>query len=379
MIDVVADLAGFARLLRVAGLTVEAPRITTALRALAAYQPLRAEDVYWATRLAFCARHDDYPAFDRAYEEWFGRPAAAIAAPPADVSRQAAALAGEGTPADAGDRRTAVRAGSAERLSQPRGWTLGAADRAEMATYMAALAGVPPRRRTSRHTSGGRREIDVVPTIRVMMRHAGEPAGLRYRTRREQRRRLVLLLDLSKSMREHRRMLLRFAFAAVAVAPTTTEVFSVGTRLDRITAELRRRDPQAAVDALSGRLLDWDAGTRLSDAVTEFTRSWGERRTVRAANVVLVSDGWELGDPTPFAGQIARLARLAHRVYWLDPSTGEAGYAPEAPPLVSSLRHVRLLAGDDPPALCTAAGVLACPSCGPRCRVHRDVRSWVAA
>ena len=378
-VDVVADLAGFARLLRAGGLTVAPPRITAALRALTAYQPLRPEDVYWATRLTFCARHDDYPAFDRAYEEWFGRPAAAAFAPPTDVSRQAAATVGEGTPEKAGDQLTAVRAGSAERLAHPGTWTLGDADRAEMATYMAALTGAPPRSRTRRRTSGGHREIDVVPTIRVMMRHAGEPAGLRYRTRMEQRRRLVLLLDLSKSMREHRQMLLRFAFAAVTVAPTTTEVFTVGTRLDRITAELRRRDPQAAMDALAGRLLDWNAGTRLSDAVTEFTRSWGERRTVRAANVVLISDGWEPGNPAPLVGQIARLARLAHQVYWLDPSSGEAGYAPEAPPLVDSLQHVRLMAGHDPSALCTAAGVLACPGCGLRCRVHRDVRSWMAA
>jgi uncharacterized protein with von Willebrand factor type A (vWA) domain len=377
--DVVADLGGFAGLLRDAGLTIEAPRIISALRALASYEPLRADDVYWATRLTLCVRRDDYPAFDRAYEQWFGRRAAIVDTSTTEVSRRVAAMSDGNTPMDIGEQSIALRAGSAERLSQPMGWTLDDADRAEIATCAAALGSAQPQRRTRRHTSGGHREIDVVPTIQVMMRHAGEPAGLCFRSRREQRRRLTLLLDLSKSMEEHRRMLLRFALAAAAVAPATTEVFSIGTRLARITMELRQPDPQAAVNALARRHLDWNAGTRISDAVAEFTRSWGERRTVRAANVVLVSDGWELRDPTPLVGQIARLARLAHRVYWLDPSTGQPGYAPEAPSLVGSLPYVRLLASHDLSALCTAAEVLSCPACGPTCRVHRDIRCWVAA
>jgi uncharacterized protein len=373
--DVVAELTGFARLLRAGGLTVEAPRIAVAVRALGAYRPLRAPDVYWATRLTLCARRDEIPAFDRAYEQWFGVPAPSPESVPAGPAEAAAFVEADRVPGEAG---TAVRAGLAERLAQPPPWTLSEADRAEIAGFAAALA-AGPRRRTKHHTPGGHAQIDLAGSSRAMMRHAGEPADLCFRVRRQQRRRLVLLLDLSKSMRAWRAMLLRFAFAAVAVAPGTTEVFTVGTRLDRITADLRQRDAQAAMHALAARRLDWDAGTRLRDTLTAFTRSWGERRTVRAANVVLVSDGWELCDPAPFVAQIARLARLAHRVYWIDPSTGDPGYAPQAPPLLGSLPHVRLLAGHDPAALGAAAGVLACPACGPKCFVHRDVRSWVAA
>jgi uncharacterized protein with von Willebrand factor type A (vWA) domain len=373
--DPVPDLAGFAGLLRAGGLTVEAPRIMAAFRALAAFQPLRAEDVYWATRFAFCARREEFPIFDRAYAQWFGPPAGQadpasdrpVDGPPATAEDGTEAAEGSGPAAT-------VRAGSAERLGRPGRWILGATDRAEIAGYTAALTSAVPRRKTRRHTGGGHREIDMAPTVRSMMRHAGEPVGLRYRTRAEQRRRLVLLLDLSKSMRDHRHRLLRFAISAMAVAPATTEVFTIGTRLDRITADLRRTDPQAAVDALAARRLDWDAGTRLRDAVTEFARTWGERRTVRAANLVLISDGWELGDPAPLVSRITWLAQLAHRVHWVDPSTGDPGYEPEAPALVDSLPHVRLLAGHDAAALCTVAGVLACPACGPRCRVHHDVR-----
>jgi uncharacterized protein len=168
----------------------------------------------------------------------------------------------------------------------------------------------------------------------------------------------VLLLDLSRSMRAHHRLLLRFAYAAVAAAPVTTEVFTLGTRLDRITPDLHRRDPQQAFDALAARRLAWDAGTRLRDTVTEFVRSHGERRTVRGANVMLASDGWELADPAPLAAQVARLARLGHRVCWVDPSTGEPGYGPSAPALVACLPHVRLLEGHDDAALRDAATAL---------------------
>ncbi|MGC4890408.1 VWA domain-containing protein [Micromonospora sp. DT227] len=377
--DPVRDLVGFAGRLRADGLRVEVARVTTAMRALGAYERLDRDAVYWATRLTLCSRREDLPVFDAAFAAWFG-PAASTgpgdsALPgPARVRPATVEEPGRDDTADPGPARS--RAGSGERLATAPPWTLSAADRAELASFVAAFTTAVPLRRTMRRASGGRRHVDVSRTAQTMMRTAGEPTRLWYRRRLHARRRLVLLLDLSYSMRAYRALLLRFGYAAVAAAPLTTEVFTIGTRLDRITRELRSRDPQAAMRALAARRTDWDAGTRLGSAVTVFGRVWGGHRVVRSAHLVIVSDGWELADPTPLVAQVSRLSRLAHAVIWGHPKAGDPGFIPYAPALVGSLPYVHLVATPDAAALRALAGMLACPSCGPRCRRHRDHLKW---
>jgi hypothetical protein len=192
-----------------------------------------------------------------------------------------------------------------------------------------------------------------------MLRDGGEPATLARLRRRPKPRRLVLLLDVSGSMSPYADVLLRFAHAAVRVAPARAEVFTVGTRLTRITRQLRLRDPEQALAAAGTAIPDWSGGTRLGEGLQAFLDLWGQRGTARRAVVVLASDGWERGDAALLGEQTARLARLAHRVVWVNPHRGKDGFAPVTAGMAAALPHLdELLAGHTLDALHTLADVI---------------------
>ncbi len=188
--------------------------------------------------------------------------------------------------------------------------------------------------------------MDAARTIRRMLAGGGEPAALARQRRRTKSRRLVLLVDVSGSMQPYADALLRFAHAAVRASPTRTEVFTLGTRLTRVTRELRRRDPDRALADAGRAIPDWSGGTRLGDMIKAFLDLWGQRGLARGAIVVLCSDGWERGDPALLGEQVARLDRLAHRVIWVNPHKGRDGFAPVTGGMVAALPHVdELVAG----------------------------------
>jgi uncharacterized protein with von Willebrand factor type A (vWA) domain len=129
-------------------------------------------------------------------------------------------------------------------------------------------------------------------------------------------------------------------------APASTEVFTLGTRLTRITRQLRQRDPELALAAAGRAVPDWAGGTRIGEGVQAFLDRWGQRGAARRAVVVVFSDGWERGDAGLLADQMARLRRLAHAVLWVNPHAGRAGYAPVQSGIAAALPHIdRLLAG----------------------------------
>ena len=159
-----------------------------------------------------------------------------------------------------------------------------------------------------------------------MLRHGGEPTRLDRRRRRPKPRRLVLLIDVSGSMAPYADALLCFGHAATRRAPSRTEVFTIGTRLTRVTRALRHRDPDAALRAAGQTIPDWHGGTRLAESLKAFLDRWGQRGIARGAVVVICSDGWERGDPEPLAEQVRRLSRLAYRLVWVNPHRGKDGY-----------------------------------------------------
>jgi uncharacterized protein with von Willebrand factor type A (vWA) domain len=163
---------------------------------------------------------------------------------------------------------------------------------------------------------------------------------LRRRARVLRPRRVVLLVDVSGSMGAYADALLRFAHAASRRGAAPTEVFTIGTRLTRVTDELRVRDPDAAMAGVSGAVADWRGGTRLGDLLKAFLDRWGQRGMARGAVVVILSDGWERGDPGLLGAQMARLGRLAHRVVWANPHRGRRGYEPLAAGMAAALPHV---------------------------------------
>ncbi|MGH9093876.1 MAG: vWA domain-containing protein, partial [Acidimicrobiales bacterium] len=183
------------------------------------------------------------------------------------------------------------------------------------------------------------------PDLRVTMRRAlrtdGEPvrAGRRAPSRRP--RRTVIVADVSGSMEPYARAVLRFAQVAVAArGPGRVEAFALGTRLTRLTREMEGRDPDAALRRATASVADWSGGTRLGDGLRVFNDRWGTRGMARGAVVVIVSDGWDRGDPEQLAAEMGRLQRVAHRVVWVNPLKASPGYAPLARGMAAALPYV---------------------------------------
>jgi uncharacterized protein len=174
--------------------------------------------------------------------------------------------------------------------------------------------------------------------VRAALRHGGEPVDRRWHAPAPSERPLVLVLDVSGSMAPYARMLLHYVHAAVA-ARRRVEAFAFGTRLTRITRELRGRDPQPALARAAAAAGDWSGGTRIGEALAELNRVHG-RRVGRGAVVVVLSDGWDRGEPEELTAEMARLSRTAHRLVWLNPLKSDPRYEPLARGMAAALPHV---------------------------------------
>ena len=226
---------------------------------------------------------------------------------------------------------------------------------------LARLRPVLPRRRTRRWIAGRRRGRRPARArmLRAALRTAGEPLLWRWLAHPKRPRPIALVCDISGSMERYSRLMLRFAHA-LGRSGAQVEVFVFGTRLTRITRELRVRDPDAAL-ARVGRLVDdWNGGTRIGDSLRQLNRQW-VRRTIRSGAVLLIaSDGWERGDPAVLAEEMARLRRSCYRLYWLDPLAGQAGFEPAVAGLKAALPYLdALVPGASVASLEQLAGTLA--------------------
>ncbi|MEO7262490.1 MAG: VWA domain-containing protein [Jatrophihabitantaceae bacterium] len=347
--DFLDVVLGFARTLRHAGVPAGPDRVQAMLGALGHLDVLDPTQVYWAGRLTLCADPEDLDRYDAAFALYFGgrrQRGARTAADPPPMLRPAPFepdQTGEPQPDPDDSPSFAVHASRHERLRHRDLTALSATERQQLQQLFTLLAPRASRRRSLRYARANRGRVDADRTVRQMLRHGGEPTELLRQRRRRKPRRLVLLIDVSGSMSPYADWLLRFAHAATRRAPWNTEVFTVGTRLTRVTRELRLRDPDRALAAAGRAVPDWRGGTRLGDAVKAFSDRWGQRGVARGAVVVLCSDGWERGDPAELGTQLARLARLAHAVVWVNPHKGKDGFAPVTGGMVAALPHLDAL------------------------------------
>ena len=214
-------------------------------------------------------------------------------------------------------------------------------ERVEVDRLMEAMDLVGARRRSRRRrpsdSLGGR--PDLRRTMRESLRTGGEPFRRRSQVRISVPRRVILLCDISGSMAEYSRSLVRFAHVAVADR-SPVEVFTVGTRLTRLTRELATLDPDEALDRAAAAVPDWDGGTRLGESIQRFNEDWGVRGMARGAIVVILSDGWDRGDTDVLAQQMARLQRVAFRTVWVNPLKASEGYAPLAKGMAAALPFI---------------------------------------
>lgn len=199
---------------------------------------------------------------------------------------------------------------------------------AEARRIMAQMSWRLSTRQTRRRQKAVRGEvIDYRRTLRSSLKQGGVPLDLKYRNRKQRMRPLVLICDISGSMDRYARMLLRFVHA-LEHGLDAVEVFVFGTRLTRITRELRKRDVDRAIEDVVASVDDWSGGTRIGEAIKAFNYEWSRRVLRSGATVVVISDGWDRGDPDLLGDEMARLQRSCRRLIWLNPLLGAPGYQP---------------------------------------------------
>jgi uncharacterized protein with von Willebrand factor type A (vWA) domain len=325
-------LVEFGRRLRQAGLPVGSGDILTYCRATASLDPGDLLDLYWAGRCTLTDRKDQIPVYDRIFRRFFLEGVdelpeeARIAFQQSLIENQATIEVPATDPLAPGHDEEEARLGLvASDIEIWRNKAFAACTAEELAALRRIMAGmrvIPPRRRTrrTRPAAGGR--PDLRRTVRATMRSQGEPSGLLWRQRRLKTRPLVLILDVSGSMAEYSRNLLQYAYSARR-ASSRVEVFCFGTRLTRITRALERRRPDDALNEAAKLVFDWEGGTQIGKSLDTFVRVWGRRRMSRGSIVVICSDGLDRGDPALLAGTLERLARLCHRIVWLNPHKGD--------------------------------------------------------
>jgi hypothetical protein len=330
-------MVAFARLLRARGLDVPGSRAVDAIEALTHVDAGARADVYHACRAVLVSRRDDLAIFDRAFDDFWrldagaGDSGAALA-PEADDSRDlAAGLAEAGSMTDdtaAEDTGSAIGVWSdVSRLAHRDFAEFTPEEMTRVADALARLPWHPGWRRSRRWQPGRGPALDLRSALKRSVRSGGELMALPARRRRLRPRPLVLVCDVSGSMERYSRMLIHFAHA-VARRHGRVEVFLFSTALTRVTRDLRARQVNAAAGAVARAVPDWASGTRIGAALRDLHRQWGSRVLGRGAVVLLVSDGWDRGDPLELARQMARLRRRASRVIWLNPLIGTPDYAP---------------------------------------------------
>ena len=337
----------FARYLRAKGLDATPP---VGMDLLAAARLLGLEDrrdIRSGFRSLAVVRPDQIPVFDEAFDLFFGRgvrrPPAAGAEGEPTVQSYLPAPAPEGEPpdeADAGESREQLGASYHERLGARDFGELTPGEAAEVRRMIAAMLWKPAEALSRRWLPdpGGVRP-DMRRTLRNAVGPRGELIEMEFRSRRPRRRPMVILADVSGSMEKYVEMLLYFAHSAPS-RMGRVETFVFSTRLTRITHELRRRDPSAALRLVAGRVHDWSGGTRIGEALGAYNREWS-RRAARGGPIgMIISDGWDRGDPGMLGREMARFSRSVHRTIWLNPLAGRAGYAPETRGLKAALPYV---------------------------------------
>jgi len=343
--DATETVVGLARTLRAAGVDAGPGRVQTMVEALAGLDALNPRQVYWAGRLTLCSGQEDLDRYDRCFAAYFSGhepPTARRTARVTVLQRVAVPAPSEDAQQDtASDNDKRLAAASATEVLRGKDVSrLTSAERAEVNRLIELLDTRGTYRRSLRFAPAKRGSLDRERTVRAMLRRGGEPTRLYRRTHRYRPRRIVLLVDVSGSMSPYADALLRFGHALLRSRGRYGEVFSVGTRLTRLTRELRHRDADTALAAVSQTIPDWSGGTRLGDELKEFGDAWGQRGLARGAIVVIASDGWERGDAGRLGEQMQRLSRLAHRMVWVNPHKAQPGYEPLTAGMRAALPYV---------------------------------------
>jgi uncharacterized protein with von Willebrand factor type A (vWA) domain len=368
MSDLATLTAAFGRLLRTSDVPVTTERSARFAAVVTLARPVTVSELYWLARVTLVDGPEQLEAFDAAFRYVFGGmvdPAefrGDVAAPPTvvpvptptrpgtDRRQSSGVVPGEAIPpGSAGSLQPAPEGGVAESLfaaasteERLRSKDFAACTPEELARLrelvarMKLVAPLRPARRTVPRRTG--RRLDLRRTLRSAHRTGGDAVHRSYRRRAERPRKVVLIADVSGSMEAYSRTYLHLLQSAVRGA--RAEAFVFATRLTRLTNELSTGHPDVALARAGLAAPDWSGGTRIGDALKSFLDEYGRRGMARGAVVVIVSDGWERADPGPLGEQMARLARLAYRIVWVNPRKAAAGFEPLTGGMAAALPHI---------------------------------------
>ena len=366
-------ILGLVELLRTAGLSVPVGNLITFTEAVEIIGgDLRS--LYWCGRATLTHSPIDIELYDRVFRHWIlgtelGLAEAVSRSPEPLLVDDDERLDGEQT--DRADVETndgtVLRFSRTETLRSMDFADLDDEERLEVDRLIAdmrltATMRRSRRRRPSKRSSG---VPDLRRTVRESLRTGGEPINRRTLQRTRVARRVVIIADISGSMAAYSRSLIRYAHAAVS-ARSRVEAFALGTRLTRLTRELDTHDPDQALQRAADSVEDWSGGTRLGEGLRQFNDDWGARGMARGAVIVILSDGWDRGEPERLASEMARLSRVAHRIVWVNPLKASDGYAPLAQGMAAALPYVDdFIEGHSLGALDRLSSILSSGSSGP--------------
>jgi uncharacterized protein len=353
-VDLLPRLGAFARLLHDAGLEAGPRRLTDATRALGCIDLKNRDDFRNALRSVFVSRKEDIATFEAAFDIFWSPP---------DPRASAGLIPGRSRPLALSPERARIWANalglnasqmnreqdpkefpasssgySAEELLRHKDFEDMTWEETEQVRRL--LEQAPWRvaeRRTRRLRPSRTGSIDLRRSARHAIRSSGELMALFRRKPRVRRRPLVLICDVSGSMERYSRLLMIFAHAVARREDLEAFVFS--TRLTRITRLLRHRDLDRALESVTKSVHDFSGGTRIGDALGDFNRRWARRVLGHGAVVLIVSDGWDRGDPQHLVAELVHLRRSSHRLIWLNPLLGSRGYEPLTRGMAAALPH----------------------------------------
>ncbi len=346
----------FARLLRVGELDVTPPQMSDWLQALEHVDLGSRSDFRDATRAVLVRRERDLEWFESAFELfWQARDPEELSEMELGLmvqrhtersQRAAAQNLAEGSGAAEEPPERVAAWSDREALRTKDFAELDARELVAIKALMARMSWQLETRESRRLEPAHKgRQVDLKRSLRRALQQGGEITHLHRRRRRAQRRPLVLLCDVSGSMEPYARLLLHFVYAishsrSAQLGLATVESFAFGTRLTRLTRELRHRDIDRAIQEASRRVEDWGGGTRTGEALKEFNFHWSRRVLGRGAVVMIISDGWDRGDIPLLGREMERLHMSCYRLVWLNPLLGSPTYEPLTRGMQAALPHV---------------------------------------
>lgn len=360
------NLVLFGRLLRAVGVKIPTGALSDLATSTRWIDIRSREDFREAARCLLVSRHEDMELFDRAFDlfwrSWKEQggdlleraldelpleqtpsdhpPAGSRRAGSADLSLGAIGVA-ESEEDDEEGAPSPLPVYSASEALRSKDFALYSQDELiDAQRFLESMQWAIVRRRSlrTRPARQGRR-LDVRRSVRQNLRHGGELLNLAYRGPKMKRRPVVLLCDISGSMDRYTRLLLHFLHS-IETSAQRTEIFVFGTRLTRITQALKHRNPDEAIAAASVEVQDWSGGTRIGESLHAFNQSWARRVLGHGAIVIIISDGWDRGDPAVLSREMERLQRASYRLLWLNPLLGSRNYRPLTQGIQAALPYI---------------------------------------